>query len=197
MKRRALLLCLLGLAAGGASAEPPSTNAVAACRQTALDLGRALRGRLEQALRERGPLDAIDVCKTEAPALARRTGEAAGRTVGRTALRVRNPENTPDAWARGVLTEWNGRAPGVDWKTVEASAVVTNAAGRRELRYLKPIIMEPLCLACHGEAIEPTLAARIQSLYPADQARGFREGQLRGAFTVTEPFEQTNRGEQR
>jgi len=40
------------------------------------------------------------------------------------------------------------------------------------------------CLACHGKNLKPEVAAKIDQLYPKDQARGYDLGQLRGAFTL-------------
>ena len=53
--------------------------------------------------------------------------------------------------------------------------------------YVEPILLQPLCVACHGEAIEPGLATRIAELYPQDRAVGFRVGELRGVFWVEFP----------
>ena len=40
------------------------------------------------------------------------------------------------------------------------------------------------CLKCHGETIEPETAAILDELYPEDKARGYKAGQVRGAFTL-------------
>jgi hypothetical protein len=53
--------------------------------------------------------------------------------------------------------------------------------------YVEPIGIKPLCLACHGEALAPDVAARIGELYPKDRATGFTEGDLRGVFWVEYP----------
>jgi hypothetical protein len=45
------------------------------------------------------------------------------------------------------------------------------------------------CLACHGKQIEPALAQLIDVRYPQDQARGFAQGELRGAFTLRRPVD--------
>jgi hypothetical protein len=54
---------------------------------------------------------------------------------------------------------------------------------------MKAIPTGAVCLACHGETIAPPIAAKINELYPQDQATGFREGDLRGAFVVTKTLE--------
>ncbi len=197
MKRPAAILLLIALAGAADAAEPaPPTNAVAECRTAALQLGRGLRERLEKALREGAPVDAISVCQQEAPALGRQVSGQTGLRVGRTALRVRNPDHAPDAWERGVLEQWSKLPAGTDLTKLETSAFVTGPDGVQELRYMKAIPTEALCLACHGEPIEPTLSVRIRSLYPTDQATGFRNGELRGALTVRKAMTSTKQGEQ-
>ena len=55
-----------------------------------------------------------------------------------------------------------------------------------ELRYLRPILVEPACLLCHGaeEELDPEVRRRLAERYPEDRATGFAEGDLRGAFSV-------------
>jgi len=56
-----------------------------------------------------------------------------------------------------------------------------------ELRYAKPILMQPQCTACHGslEQISPELTTKLDALYPNDLAVGFKPGELRGAVSVS------------
>ena len=58
-----------------------------------------------------------------------------------------------------------------------------------EVRVMKPIVTGAPCLACHGTQVEPQLARLIRERYPDDQATGFREGELRGAFTLRRPVD--------
>jgi hypothetical protein len=44
------------------------------------------------------------------------------------------------------------------------------------------------CLKCHGENIDPKITAKLDEIYPHDQARGYTVGQIRGAFTITKPL---------
>ena len=50
--------------------------------------------------------------------------------------------------------------------------------------YVEPIHLLPMCLVCHGESIDASLADRIREKYPDDRATGFREGEFRGLFWV-------------
>ena len=48
--------------------------------------------------------------------------------------------------------------------------------------YVEPIFMQPLCVTCHGAELAPDLEAKLDELYPGDQARGYVAGDLRGVF---------------
>jgi len=133
-------------------------------------------------------VSAIPVCKTMAPSIAADLSKARGLTAGRTALRVRNPKNTPDDFERGVLEEFAKKlAAGADPAALEHAETVT-VNGARVFRYMKaiPMAAEP-CGACHATAIAPDVKAAIGKLYPQDQATGFKPGELRGAVTVSMP----------
>ena len=60
--------------------------------------------------------------------------------------------------------------------------------GTKNYRFMKAIPTGPVCLACHGDKIDAAVEARIQELYPEDRARGFKAGDIRGAFTITQPM---------
>jgi hypothetical protein len=55
------------------------------------------------------------------------------------------------------------------------------------VRYMRAIVTDGVCLACHGASLAPEVAAAIDERYPEDEARGFAPGDLRGAFTITWP----------
>lgn len=183
MRRRLLIvplaaLAILGAAPQATAPEPAEAKALAAKLQS------ALQGVLTGALREGGLANAIEVCRDRAPKVAAGISSESGWTVRRTALRVRNPKNAPDAWERKVLEEFAARsAAGEDVATLEKSAVV-EAGGTRSFRFMKAIRTGEPCLACHGASVKPDLSARVKMLYPEDQATGFAPGDLRGAFSL-------------
>ena len=55
------------------------------------------------------------------------------------------------------------------------------------LRWMRGVAVEPMCLACHGKALELATRAALQRLYPTDSATGFAAGDLRGALWVEVP----------
>ncbi len=156
-----------------------------AARAAAMALGAGLKDQLSAALKSSGPVAAVQVCKTIAPALSADAAKTHDFAVGRTALKVRNPDNAPDAFEARILKDFVTRiAAGEDAAKVEHSETVLED-GVRMFRYMKaiPMAAQP-CLVCHGETLTPELSAEIGKLYPEDQATGFKAGELRGAFTV-------------
>lgn len=153
-------------------------------------LGGALKQALQQAMKESGPVAAISVCNEKAPEIAVQLSEEQNMNIGRTALRVRNPANTPDAWEQEQLEAFVKRlASGESAENIESHATENGM-----FRYMKAIPMQDMCTTCHGneETIPNSVKERIASLYPDDQATGFSPGDLRGAFTVSIPVDTTH-----
>jgi hypothetical protein len=55
------------------------------------------------------------------------------------------------------------------------------------VRYFKPIVVQELCLTCHGnkESFSPELKTALKEKYPDDKAVDYRPGDLRGMWSVT------------
>lgn len=156
-------------------------------RELSMQLGMELKAELGAAIQKGGPVAAIDVCHTRAPAIAARLSSESGARVARTALRVRNASNAPDDLQRAVLEQFAGdMAAGKVEGPLEAAFEIKREGGI-ERHYMRAIPTEALCLTCHGETLAPELAAAIARDYPGDQATGFKQGELRGAFSVVWP----------
>ena len=56
-----------------------------------------------------GPAQAVEACRQLAPGIAQQHSVAPWK-VGRTALRLRNPDNRPDAWEQAVLEDFQRRS---------------------------------------------------------------------------------------
>lgn len=144
-----------------------------------------LKGELQAAMKAGGPPNAIQVCNTRAPVITGASSDESGWSVGRTSLKLRNADNKPDAWELGVLKAFEERkAAGEDPMKI-AYAEVVEENGGKTFRFMKAIPTGDVCLACHGASIKPEIAAKLDSLYPQDMARGFSVGDLRGAFTLS------------
>lgn len=181
---------LLGLAACAqedASLEEakPDPDMVEAARMAAGALGETLKGRLVEAIAAGGPVEAIDVCNLEAPEIARAVSADAGMRVGRTALRLRNPDNAPDDFERAGLERFQQQLEdGADPSSLEIAEIVDAPHGKT-LRYMKPIMTGGPCILCHGTDVSPAVRAALLERYPDDAAVGFAPGDMRGAFTIS------------
>ena len=145
----------------------PAVVLLAACAQAddRLDRSRAivdqfqreLGGELRAAMSEGGPVAAIAVCSERAPAIAAQASAAAGARVSRTALRVRNPDNAPDTQAAAVLRAFQEAvAAGADLPLEHAEARPDGG-----LRFMRAIVLEPLCATCHGATLAPEIEAAV------------------------------------
>ena len=181
LKLASLPLALLLLAA----AAPVDEAAVAARSAPIADAYQAeLLEALQGAIKTVGLTGAIDTCAEIAPAIAARLSAETGAVVGRTALRVRNPASVPDPATRAHLEALAAAPTTADGKP---RTMVWRSADGATDHYLRAIPLKAPCAACHGESVAPEVKSAIAKRYPADQATGFREGELRGAFWIRWP----------
>lgn len=147
---------------------------------------------LKSAIKQGGPVEAIQVCNKEAPEIARQISDKYGWQVGRTSLKLRNPSNAPDDWEAKVLKRFEERRAAGESAANMAYFEVVEENGQKNFRFMKAIGMPSLkkmpCLKCHGDNIDSKIISKLDELYPADQARGYRPGEIRGAFTITQPM---------
>ncbi|MGV6857389.1 MAG: Tll0287-like domain-containing protein [bacterium] len=163
-----------------------TTQLTAESRQTVKAFMGNLKGELMAAMKAGGPVNALNVCNTKAPEITAAVSKEKGLDVSRVSLKNRNPGNTPTEWQAAVLKDFEAKkAAGADPRTLEFHEVVT-VEGKQQFRYMKAIPLgNPACLICHGEAIPQDVQAKLNELYPADKATGYKLGDLRGAFVVT------------
>ncbi len=139
------------------------------------DLQQALKSGLAE-----GPAEAIQVCRVAAPGIAESLS-VDGVRVGRSSHKLRNPDNEAPDWVRPIMQAYlddpSSRTP----QAVEL--------GSKRWGYVEPIVVQPLCLTCHGSALAPDISAQIAGLYPDDRATGFEAGDLRGVFWLEYPGE--------
>ena len=179
----AIALC----SATAAFADEDLAARIGASRNAIKSFAGALQEQLKSAMAAGGPTAAIEVCKIAAPDIAAGASEERGWRIGRTSLKLRNPANAPDAWELAVLREFEARrAAGEDPAGIDHAQLAV-VDGRRTFRYMKAIGTQPVCTVCHGTRIAPEVSARLDALYPEDRARGFEVGDIRGAFSITQP----------
>ena len=186
----AALLCAMPLSASFAGDD--AKKYAAESKAVVKEFFGQLKGELGKSMKSGGPVATIEVCSKSAPAIAKTLSEKHGMTVARTSLKTRNSANAPDAWEEKVLNKFAERRAAGESPAEMAFFEIIEEGGKKNFRFMKAIGMPPLakmpCLKCHGEKIDPKITAKLDELYPEDKARGYKPGQIRGAFTITKPL---------
>lgn len=178
----AALLSMLSVPALAQTPAQPTDQLVTEARSKVKAFGGSLKQALQAAIKEGGLTNGIGVCNTVAPEIAA-DNSSEEWTISRTSLKLRNPDNAPTAWQELQLLAMD-KQPVKNGKPVEVWQV-SEASGQPTFQYMSAIPTQELCLGCHGKSIDPEVKAKLTELYPNDQATGFSEGDLRGAFVVT------------
>lgn len=182
------VLVLVGLAAlpPAARAEDDLAQRAAASREAVKQTQAALQQELRAVLQKGGPELAIHACSTRALAVAKEASQKQNMIIRRTSLKLRNRYDAPDKWEKQVLENFEQRAKQGENPAQMEHYEIVEKDGTKEFRYMKAIAIprDGPCLICHGENIDPALHAKIKGRYPGDEATGFKEGDLRGAFSV-------------
>jgi len=159
-----------------------------ALKSEAVGVVKAFGGPLKKALvggmKSGGPVNAISICNEKAPSIAAAAAASTGWEVARTSLKLRNPNNEPDAWEQKVLNQFEQRKVAGEKPDTIAYGEVVEMNGKKQFRFMKAIGTAEACLNCHGADLKPEVATKLDGLYPDDQARGFAKGDIRGAFTL-------------
>lgn len=186
--RTGIAVCLL-LAAGGGTVHAYDEAALSKGRAAASALIDTLRTRMSRSLKDSGPAAAMSVCAYQAHVLADEVERKEGVKVKRTSLKLRNPENAPDAYEKELLARLSARARAGDLP--DESLDERRENGRRVYRYAKPLVAGPLCITCHGRAEEIPGEVRkmLETRYPGDAATGYGDGDFLGIVSVVIPAE--------
>jgi hypothetical protein len=151
-----------------------SQQVLAARAEQARDVmfGR-LMNRLQEAMLAGTPVEAIEVCKLDAPRISAEVTDSEDVRIGRTSFRLRNPANQPPEWAESAVRQ-----------RLEGPVFASHDSGA--LGVLLPIRLQPQCVLCHGneEQIPDEVQQTLARLYPEDEAIGFAPDDLRGWFWV-------------
>lgn len=148
-------------------------------KQTIEAFANDLKTTLVTTMKSQGPVAAINVCNVSAPAIAQQHSNGA-YVISRTALKVRNPQNQASSWQKEILKEFEQRLAEGE-KIDNLDKVEERDDG---WYYIKAIGTGKPCLTCHGSELNPAVKTKLTELYPNDQAKGFKQGDLRGAFIV-------------
>ncbi len=153
-------------------------------QQAIKEFASELKASLTAAMQAGGSAEAISVCSSVAPRLSSELSKKYGMRIARTSLKVRNPNNAPDEWESEVLNHFEQRKKNGEYLNRLTFKAIKNSEQGLQMRMMKAIATDKICLICHGTAISEHTQAVLDKLYPNDQATGYKLGDIRGAFTV-------------
>lgn len=179
-------LCLLGLSVVQVQAQ--DSDMLTQSRAVTQAMLKELGQKLQSSMAEGGAINAIGVCHLQAPDIANRASTNNQAKISRVGTRARNPVmGVPNDWQAKALAQFDAAlARGDKPADIEFSEIVNTASGK-EFHFAKPIVLQPMCVSCHGspEQISPEVKAKLNELYPNDKAVGYQPGQLRGAVVLS------------
>lgn len=142
-----------------------------------------LSGHLTTQMEAGGPAQAIPFCKEEALSILQELSEKYDVKVKRSSDLLRSCKIEPTERELQVIYAYKDSLS----KNKELKPIVEIDADQKK-HFYAPIIVQAKCLVCHGE-INKTMSASTDSIikviYPFDIATGYKEGDVRGVWSIT------------
>ncbi len=143
---------------------------------------KRMAGEVEKNMKEGGVSQAAPFCNAHAGDLTAEVEEKFNVSIRRTSLKVRNEENAPNEDEKVVLEQYQSM---LDNGKELAPLVKKDSEGLPH--FYAPIKLKEKCVACHGvigETMKQEADSILKVLYPNDKAIGFKEGDLRGIWSI-------------
>ena len=143
---------------------------------------KALSSELKAALARGGIEEAISYCNIQAMPITDSLAKAYDVKIKRTSLKTRNPDNAPNEKEQEILEGYLKLHQQGD--SLKPSV---HRIGVDKVLFTAPIMVQPLCLNCHGEVGKSLQQANyeiIKNHYPDDHASGYEMGDFRGMWSV-------------
>ena len=137
-----------------------------------------------------GPVNAIEVCRIKAPAMAKSASEKNGWNIKRVSLKNRNPESKADKWETKTIKIFEKElAANTDAIMEKGEIVIVNK--KQYFRYAKGLKTAKECLLCHvnNDNITAEVKEKLKEKYPKDSATGYGINQVRGIVSVIRPID--------
>lgn len=147
----------------------------------ALSTKKALGKQLMKAIEKGGPAYAVEFCNTRAIPITDSVSTHFNATIDRVSDQTRNPNNKANKEELSIIDQY---------KTMLASNEDLKPITKDEengTRFYFPIKTNAMCLKCHGEPksdINASTLAKINEIYPNDQAKGYEANQIRGIWSI-------------
>lgn len=144
---------------------------------------KTIKFALQNAIKEGGLQNAMVYCNLQALPITDSVSQSENVQIKRLAKKYRNPLNATTESESRILDDYEMLLNNGD-----SLYPIIMAGENKHPVYFKPILVDAVCLNCHGtpgEQISPSLTEKITELYPNDKATGFKAGELRGMWSIT------------
>jgi hypothetical protein len=152
-------------------------------KDIAMATQKKLGGTLVEKMKDGGVKEAVPFCNTKAIPLIKEMSEKFNVSIKRTSHRLRNPDNKPTEKEILIIEDYSKQL-----KNKKPLNPVVELDKDGKPHFYAPIIIQKKCLTCHGEIginVTKVSDSIIESYYPKDLATGFKEGDLRGIWSIT------------
>ena len=151
-------------------------------KEMAMATAKKLGSNLTQKMKEGGVKEAVPFCNTMAYPLTEEMSKKYNAEIRRTSDKLRNEKNKPNNEEKKIIEDYKkGLASNKQLKPV----VAIDASGNPH--FYAPIILQKKCMTCHGAVggeVSIKTDSLIKSYYPNDKAVGYKEGDLRGIWSI-------------
>ena len=158
----------------------------AGLRSNAQEFMQTLKSVLVKEIQTNGLPAAVSVCSDTAQVLTNNFGINKGIFIKRVSFKNRNPNDYPnEIETKGLKYFEELKSKGQLNDSTEFFELIEKD-DITKVQYLKPIIIQPPCLNCHGDEkfIQPEVKKIINQKYPNDKATGYNLNDLRGAVSI-------------
>lgn len=145
--------------------------------------GKELSTTLTNKMKSGGLVEAVEFCNVAALPITQKMSDTHGVSIKRTSLKIRNPLNKPSENEILILKEFQSK--------LDSGVLVEPVVKLNENdipNYYAPIFVEMKCLVCHGtlnQELSQAADSIIKINYPNDLATSFKEGDLRGIWSIS------------
>ncbi len=139
-------------------------------------LGKNLKG----TMKAKGPVAAVSFCNTKALPLTTEMEQKYHASIKRVSDKLRNEKNEGNAKEKTVIEQFK-----TSLSKGETVTPITQMGKDGKVHFYAPIKVGAVCLTCHGTTLAKPVDSILKLTYPNDKAIGYKEGELRGIWSIT------------
>lgn len=143
---------------------------------------KTLSGKLKGQIQKGGIAHAIPFCNSEALPITKELSKKYKVNIKRTSNKIRNSKNTPSDRELKITEKY------INLKNNNKELIPIAEKVDNKVHFYAPIVIKNNCLVCHGTVGKELTVKNdsiIKKLYPNDKATNYKEGEVRGIWSIT------------